>query len=180
MGADDEIQNNADNDAITEQEDAVALLQKELTECKEKYMRVLAESENARKRMQKEKAESQSFAVHSILLEFLQPLDHLEHALRHAENASPEIQHWAKGFEMILDQFRQVLLNNDVESFESIGKPFDPNFHEAIETEETDAFPDGTVMEQFAPGYIAGGIRVVRPAKVKVAIGNHGNKEKTI
>ena len=160
-----------------EPEDPIALAQKEVTEWKEKYFRALAENENTRKRLQKEKIESESFAIQGIILNFLQPIDHLEHALKHAKDASPEIRHWAQGFEMIMGNFRQILEDNGITRFESKGKLFDPHFHEAVETEETDAFPEGTIVEEFSPGYMLGH-RVIRPAKVKVALTKKEESEK--
>ena len=83
-------------------------LKQELNEWKDKYFRALAETENTRKRLQKEKIESQSFAIQDVVLDFLQPLDHLEQALNASQNASDEVKHWAIGFRMILQQLKQV------------------------------------------------------------------------
>ncbi len=144
-------------------------LKNELEEFKGKYFRALAEIENTRKRLQKEKAESQSFAVQSVIHDFLVPLDHFEQALKHSQNAAGEVKNWVIGFQMILDQLKQVLRDNDVEAFESKGQSFNPHYHEAIETEETQEYPDGMVIEEFSRGYMIGS-RVLRPAKVKVAV----------
>lgn len=150
-------------------EDVVSKLTQELTEYKDKYFRALAEAENMRKRLQKEKLESQTFAIQGVVLDFLQPLDHFEQALKASEAASDEVKHWALGFEMILNQFKQILQDNGVTPFVSVGQPFDPHLHEAIETEETKAVPEGTVLHEFIRGYKIAS-RVARPAKVKVAI----------
>lgn len=144
-------------------------LETELADYKDKYFRALAEMENTRKRLQKEKIESQSFAIQGIVLEFLQPIDHLEQALHASDNASPEVKHWAVGFKMILDQLKQVVEDNGVSYFQSVGQAFDPHQHEAIETEETTEQAEGTVLKEFVRGYKLGG-RVIRPAKVKVAV----------
>ena len=143
-------------------------LEKELKESKDKYLRLLAETENARKRMQKEKTEMMRFCVENVILEFLTPMDNLENALGFAENMSEETANWAKGFEMILGQFKDVISNNGVTPFNALGSTFDPHFHEAVETEETDSAKDGEILEEYSKGYTSGK-RTLRPSKVKVA-----------
>ncbi len=143
-------------------------VEKELSEYKDKYFRALAEGENTRKRLQREKIESQSYAVQSVILDLLHPLDHFEQALRHLDKASDEVRTWGIGFTMILDQLKQVLNDHGVTGFDSKGSLFDPHLHEAIETEETESVPEGTILEEFVRGYQLAN-RVIRPARVKVA-----------
>jgi molecular chaperone GrpE len=150
------------------QEDKEMTLQQELSEFKDKYFRALAEIENTRKRLQREKIESQSYALQNVICDFLQPLDHFEQALKHTKNASQEIRAWAIGFEMMLTQFKQVLADHGATSFESKGAQFDPHEHEAIETEERIDVAPGTILEEYVKGYKLAS-RVIRPAKVKVA-----------
>ena len=149
-------------------EDSVGKLQTELSEFKDNYFRALAEIENTRKRLQREKIESQTYALQNIVCDFLQPLDHFEQALKHTKEASAEIKAWAIGFEMMLAQFKQVLADHGVTSFDSKGQQFDPHAHEAIETEETQKEAPGTILEEYVRGYKLAS-RVIRPAKVKVA-----------
>lgn len=143
-------------------------LKQELVSCQDKYLRLLAESENSRKRLQKERQELTKYAISNVLAEFLHPLDSFEKALKFAENMSDEVRNWAVGFEMILSQFKQVLSNHGVVEYPSLGKHFDPHLHEAVEMIETSEFSPGTVMEEFVRGYKMGD-RVVRVARVKVA-----------
>jgi molecular chaperone GrpE len=143
-------------------------LKDEAAEYKDKYLRLLAESENFRKRMQKERQEMVQYATQNLITDFLDPLDHLENALQHFQGIPKELQHWGTGFQMILAQFKEVLTNNGVLSFESKGKPFDPHIHEAIEAVETDSAPAGTVVEESLRGYRMGE-KIIRPARVKVA-----------
>jgi molecular chaperone GrpE len=135
---------------------------------KDKYLRMLAELENARKRMQREKQENTRFAIENTILDFLPPLDNFENALNFSKNASEEVQKWATGFQMIHSQLRDILHNNGIVAFHSKGNIFDPHFHEALEIVETNEHPDGMILEEYAKGYKSG-TRVVRPAKVKVA-----------
>jgi molecular chaperone GrpE len=143
-------------------------LQMELETQKERYVRLLAEMENARKRMQKERHDMMRYAIENVITEFLSPLDNLENALSFAHQTSEETQNWAKGFEMILTQFKEVLGNHSVTYFQSEGMHFDPHMHEVIEMEETEKYREGTVIQEFIRGYKCGD-RILRPARVKVA-----------
>ncbi len=143
-------------------------LKKDSNEYKDKYLRLLAESENTRKRLQKERHELIQYAVQNIIVDFLNPIDHMENALGFTETMSDEIKHWGVGFKMILEQFKDVLSTNGVQAFKSVGTHFDPHLHEAIEMIETDQETDGTVVEESIKGYKIGE-KIIRPARVKVA-----------
>lgn len=143
-------------------------LKNELDECKDKYLRVLADAENARKRLQKERQELLQYAIQNVIVDFLNPIDHFETALSFSQQASEEIKHWAVGFQMILNQFKDVLSNNGVTLIKSEGTVFDPHQHEAIEMIATLDFPAGTVVTETLKGYKMGD-RTIRPARVKVA-----------
>lgn len=140
----------------------------EAAEYKDKYLRLLAENENTRKRMQKERQEMTQFAVQNLIVDFLNPIDHMQNALRFSDQMSGEVKHWALGFNMILTQFMDVLTNNGVIAVDSVGKPFDPHFHEAVEVAETSDVPPGTIVEEFVRGYRMGD-KSIRPARVKVS-----------
>ena len=135
---------------------------------RDKYLRQLAEMENMRKRLHKEKNETTQYAVSNLLAEFLSPIDHMETALKHTENMSDDVKHWGLGFKMILTQFKDVLSMNGVEPMHVLGKVFDPHLHEAIEAIETANALPGTIVEECVKGYKMGD-KVIRPARVKVA-----------
>lgn len=145
-------------------------IERQMHECQTKYIHLLAETENVRKRLHREKEEATKYAIETTLTNFLPPIDHFEQALKFAESTNEEVKQWAIGFEMILQQFKNVLAEQGVTSFVSKGEPFDPHRHEAIEMEETDDHPPGTILEEFTRGYRMGD-RVIRPARVKVAKG---------
>lgn len=144
--------------------------QKQLEEGKKKYIHLLAETENVRKRLHKEKEEAMKYAMENVLVTFLPPIDHFEQALKFAEQTSDEVKQWAVGFEMILTQFKNLLAEQGVTAIASVGNPFDPHYHEAVEMCETDDHPPGTILEEFTRGYRMGK-RTIRPARVKVAKG---------
>lgn len=143
-------------------------LQKEMLDYKDKYLRLLADAENSRKRLQKEKQEIARYALEHLIVDILRPLDNLENALRFAQEMSDEVKNWAFGFQMISSQFKDILAQNGVNSFDSIGKPFNPHDHEAIEMIESTDHPDGMIIEEHVRGYKMGD-RTIRAARVKVA-----------
>ena len=151
-------------------------LEQELKAHQDKYLRLLAENENTRKRMSKEKTDMTKFAVQNVIAEFLGPLDNFEKALGFAENMSEEVKNWAMGFEMILGQFKDILGGHTVHPFKSVGEKFDPHRHEAVEVEERDDVEEGIVLEEFLQGYLAGN-RVLRAARVKVSKVKEEEKE---
>lgn len=154
--------------AVTITDIELEQLKKELAETKDKYLRTLAEAENARKRLVKEKQEMIQYALQNVIVDFLNPIDHMENALKFTQQMSDEVKHWAVGFQMILTQFKDVLSNNGVTPYTSKGKPFDPHLHEAVESVATTDFAPGTVVEENLKGYTMGE-RTIRPARVKVA-----------
>ncbi len=153
---------------VIEEIDETETLKQQVKEEQEKYLRSLADMENSRKRMQKEKHDTTRFAVENVITEFLAPLDNFENALSFSQKASEETQNWAKGFEMILTQFKDILASHKVIPFSSEGQTFDPHLHEVLELEETEKHDDGTVIQEFLKGYKCGE-RILRPARVKVA-----------
>lgn len=140
----------------------------EAIDYKDKYLRLLADVENTRRRMQKEKQDMMRFTIDTVLADILNPIDQLENALKFADQMSGDIKNWALGFQMILTQFKEILASNGVSPFVSEGEHFDPAKHEAVEMEETNEIPDGTVIKEFVKGYRSGD-RIIRAARVKVA-----------
>lgn len=135
---------------------------------KELYHRQLAECENLRKRLQKEKMEMVHYAKKNLIEEFLIPLDQFKKALSFKDSMTPEVKNWAMGFDMILTQFESMLSSQNIKPFSSKNMRFDPEKHEAIDlidTEEVDLA--GQVAEEIIQGYMLGD-KVLRHAKVNV------------
>ncbi len=143
---------------------------------KDKYFRLLADMENMRKRLQKEKQELMRFATEGLLIEMLHPIETFENALGFAGKLSEETRNWALGFQMILTQFKEILSSHHLTCFSSLGEKFDPHKHEAVEVEERSDKPDGMILQEFSKGYRSGE-RILRPARVKVARSPTENKE---
>ncbi len=163
---------NQENPSFEEANEAAAPAEKsveaELLECKDKYLRLLAESENTRKRLQKEKVDMMRFSTENAILEFLSPIENLEMALSFTSQMSDETANWAKGFQMILGQFKEALSNNGITAFHAMGTFFDPHLHEAVETEESESCQEGEILQEYCKGYKSAH-RTIRPARVKVA-----------
>ncbi len=140
----------------------------EVEDFKDKYLRLLAEMDNTRKRLQKEKQEMMRFSVENVISEFLTPIDNLDNALKYTEGLSQETLNWVRGFEMIVSQFKDVISQNGIAEFISLGTPFNPHLHEAVEVEELEDCIDGTILQEYVKGYKSN-LRTVRPARVKVA-----------
>jgi len=151
----------------------------EETDWKDKYFRALAEMENMRKRMQKERQEVTRFAIENAIGEFLPVIDNFETALRLAKATEGDVKNWAIGFEMMLSQFKEVLQGHGIFSFHSEGTTFDAQLHEAVEIIETTDFPDKTIIQEFTKGYKSD-TRTLRPARVKVAKNSSAPKSESV
>ena len=139
----------------------------ETEDWKDKYLRLLADQENLRKRAQKERQESLHWGIENAIGEFLPAIDQLENAVRFSSQASEEVRNWARGFEMILAQFKEILESHGITAIPTEGAPFDPYLHEAVEIEESSEKPEGTILQEFSRGYQSK-TRTIRPARVKV------------
>jgi molecular chaperone GrpE len=134
---------------------------------KEQLLRTAADFDNFRKRTRKELADAERQGRDDFLRELLPVFDNLERATAHAEKAT-DVQSLADGIRMVMRQFGDTLARLGVERVASIGNPFDPMVHEAIQHLETADHPPGTVAAEVQGGYRAGD-RLVRPALVVVA-----------
>jgi molecular chaperone GrpE len=148
----------------------MTLLQKaqdEASEYKNKYFLILAELENTRKRLQKEKQEMMKFAAENVLSDFLSPIESMEKVMSFSDQMSQETKNWVYGFKMLFEQLKSVFAENGVHPFESLGEDFNPHLHEAVEVEEIEEGNPGKIVAEFSKGYKCGE-RVLRPARVKV------------
>ena len=139
-------------------------LQASLREQEDKYLRLLAEYDNYRKRSQKEKENAWTTAKADTAKEFLPVYDDLERALK--QETTDEA--YAKGVQMIMTQLKTVLEKLGIEEIPALGETFDPNFHNAVMHMEDDSLGENTVAEVFQTGFKIGD-KVIRHAMVKVA-----------
>ena len=151
--------------------DALELLAGQMAVEKDKYVRLLAEFDNMRKRHQREREELIKYAHEEVIIECLKLYDDLERSLRAFKGKEGMDGNLVKGLEMVFNNMKELMTKYDVKAIESVGKPFDPNTQEVLLQQETTDVADGMVTEEFEKGYTLGG-RVVRTAKVKVAKNN--------
>ena len=137
-------------------------------EYKDKYVRLYAEFENARKRMEREKFEFIKYANEGVLTDFLNILDDLERSVEAARAKHEDYEAFLKGIEMVMAHVYDLLKKNGVKAIEAKGKPFDPHCHEVLMQEDSQNHEDGVVMEELQKGYYLED-KVLRTAKVKVA-----------
>src|SRR5476651_2380708 len=135
---------------------------------KDKYVRLLAEFDNMRKRHERDRADLIKYAHEEVIVECLKLYDDLERSLLAFKSKEGMDANLVKGLEMVYNNMKELMGRYEVKPIEVKGKPFDPNTQEVLMQQETAEFPDGIVMEELEKGYTLGG-RVVRTAKVKVA-----------
>jgi molecular chaperone GrpE len=157
-------------------EDRLGELEKEKAELKDLLLRKQAEFENFRKRLQREKEESIKYANAMLLLDLTNIIDDFERAIQSAKD-SDDFTSFHSGVALIEKRLTQMLENKwGLKRFDSQGDAFDPDKHEAIMAEESEAVNAPTVVEDFQRGYLLNE-RILRPAKVKVAQPSTGNNE---
>ncbi|MCI8647184.1 MAG: nucleotide exchange factor GrpE [Firmicutes bacterium] len=163
----EELQEEEKEDVQTEGEDKKEE-QKEQTEPKEdessRYMRLMADFQNYKKRVEKEKSDIYSYANEKLATELLTVLDNFERALEH----EGEDKSFKEGMEMIFKQLFDVLEKAGLKEIPALGEEFDPNFHNAVMNEDTDEYESGTVSGVMQKGYTLNG-KVIRPSMVRVA-----------
>lgn len=153
------------------QTDRESELQKELDEAQDRYMRTLAEVENFKKRVARERVEERAFAAQEVVVSLLPILDNLERALTAAKAQGEAEGPLLKGVELVVKQFEDALRKQGVVAVETpLGLPFDPNLHQPLLQEAAEGQSEGAVLEVLQKGYRLGD-RLLRPSMVKVAAG---------
>ena len=161
--ADEQLTEEAVEAEITEEPSEEEKLAAELATVKDQLLRTMAEYDNFRKRVAKEKQELRPIITTDIVKEFLPVMDNLTRALE-AECTDAA---YKQGVQMIDDSFLEILQKLGVEEIESDGVMFDPSMHQAVQRVESDELESGMVATTFAKGYKIGD-RVIRFAMVAV------------
>jgi molecular chaperone GrpE len=139
----------------------------ELARLRERLLRTAADYDNYRKRTRRDIAEAERRVQENLLQVLVQPFDNLERAAQHAESAQ-DVKALAEGLKMVLRQFEDALSTVGIQRIASLGKPFDPSEHEAVQHVQTDEVPPGAVAQELRAGY-RWQDRLIRPALVVVA-----------
>jgi len=152
--------------------DPVEALEKDLQETKDelekqkdKFIRLQAETDNFRKRLSREKEEFSQYANERLFKALIPIFDNFERALEDPSNDTKSLK---EGLDMILKQFSSFLEKEKVQPIKAIGEKFDPAFHEALTSEDSEEHEENTIISQFVKGYTINN-RVLRPAQVVIA-----------
>lgn len=175
-GGDEPVEESAEEGAVEEGTAEAALLsaedllRSERDSFEEKWLRVVAELDNVRKRSRREIVESRRFAQAEILRSLLEVQDNFERALQSADESSDtgEVEAFREGVELIFQNFRSVLKEKGVEPMEALGEEFDPAFHEAVGQLPREGTEPGLVIEVIQQGFHFGDM-VLRPARVIIS-----------
>ena len=147
-----------------EQDDQVKQLTEENAQLKDQLLRKMAEFDNFRKRTAREKEELAAHVKAGCAEPIISLIDNFERAL----SCPCSDTEFYKGIQMLSTQFSDMLKNLGIEEIEALGKPFDPNLHNAVNQVQDDQYPENTVCQVFQKGYKMGD-KVVRHAMVVVA-----------
>jgi molecular chaperone GrpE len=157
---------------LAELRQQVRQLEKEREEMREVLSRRQIDFENYRKRIERDRHETFRGLVGDLATQMLPVVDNLERALDSSdalsEQKSPEFQHFLDGIFLVNQQLSEVLAEMGIEPIYSVGKAFDPHFHEAAAAEESDEYPPNTVTKELLRGYKMDE-KVIRHAIVKVS-----------
>lgn len=140
-------------------------LQQELEDLRDRSLRTLADYENYRKRVERERTESRRYAGFEVLRELLEVVDNLERAVA----APGSVDELKQGVELILKQLHDLLRRAGVRPVPAVGEPFDPNMHEAVSRDQDATVDQPTVTAEHQPGFWMHE-RLLRPAVVSVAM----------
>ena len=163
------------SDELDEKLSELSILQQSVEEQKaraadyyDQLLRLKAEFENYRRRVEKEKMEARAWGKQDVLMPLLSLVDVFEQALQQAENAK-DVKQVAVGLEFLHKNFSGFLKSEGLTCMEVVGKPLDPHQAEVVEQVEVDNGQVGQVLSEIQKGYSFQG-RVIRPARVRVGV----------
>ncbi len=149
-------------DAVSAERDRLLV---ERADLQDRLLRRQAEFDNFRRRAEREKADLLEYANTQSVRALLPVIDDFERALK-MESSDKE---YARGMDLIYQRLSESLKKLGLEPIASLGRPFDPNLHHAVDRAETDEVEDQTILEEYQRGYNFRG-KMLRPAMVKVAV----------
>ncbi len=162
----------------------LAKSEEQAKELEDRLLRLAAEFDNYKKRMAKEFGYLIKNANENLILRLLDTLDNFQRALDSApakggisNKTSDDYDSFHKGVELIYNHMKEILTKEGLKEIEALGKPFDPNFHEAVTQAESDKYDEGIVMNEISKGYMLND-RLLRASKVVVSKGKPKEQEK--
>ncbi|EGQ3609420.1 nucleotide exchange factor GrpE [Staphylococcus pseudintermedius] len=167
VNQDSENENDASNDETQDPKDEeIASLKAEVDAKEEQYLRLYAEFENYKRRIQNEAQTQKKYQAQKVLTDVLPALDNFERALK-IEGDDESFNALKKGVEMVYESLLKALEDNGLEKIKTEGEQFDPNFHQAVMQDENPDFESGQITEELQAGYQLKD-RVLRASMVKV------------
>jgi len=164
------LQNETVSDPVKELENRCETAEQESKQNYERLLRVSADFENFKKRSFRETDDFRKYANELLLLELLTVVDNLERAIQSTSGENNEAGCVIEGVEMTLKALLKIFERFSVKLIEAVGKPFDPNFHQAMMQEASDLYPENTIISEFQKGYMLHD-RLLRPSMVVVSKG---------
>ncbi len=159
-------------------EDRIKALELELLDSKDKTLRALADSENTRRQMEKNRQDSSKYGVQPLAREILSVLDNFSRAIKADENEEGNDKvSLKKGVELTLKELKGIIEKFNIKKIEPLGKPFDPNLHQAMFEGESKDYETGLVCQVIQEGYMFHD-RLLRPAMVGISKNIAIDKEK--
>jgi molecular chaperone GrpE len=143
-------------------------LRKQSDENYQRYLRTQADFDNFRRRARQEKEDFAKYASLKVIEQLLPVVDNFERALASSKDTK-DFDALVKGLDMTFRQLDQLLVQEGLTAIETVGQPFNPEYHQAIMQVESDEHEEGIVVEEMQKGYILKD-KVVRPAMVKVSV----------
>lgn len=159
-----------ENSELDKAKEEIKALQAQVAESKDRYVRLMAEFDNFRRRTAKEQLEIIETANGKLLEKLSEVLDNFERAASPENNKQKDYDAFAKGIQMIHDQFAKILKDAGLEQLDPVGEPFDPNYHEALMHQASDTVPESHVVQVFQKGYKLKN-KLLKTAKVIVSSG---------
>lgn len=141
-------------------------LREQLEAEQNKYLRLMADFDNYKRRAVKDRQEAEKFRAQALLTDLLPVMDNFDRALA-VETKSEESASLLKGLEMVRNSLLDAVKREGLEEIKAIGEPFDPNFHQAVMQEQEEGQDSGIVLKELQKGYTLKG-RVLRPSMVSV------------
>lgn len=160
----DDSQETTEN--VDPKDEEIQQLKQDVQENEEKYLRLYAEFENYKRRIQKENQTMKAYKAQDVLNDILPTIDNIERALQ-IEGENEQFQSLKKGVEMIHESLINALKENGLELIETEGHQFDPNVHQAVVQDDNPDFESGEITQELQKGYKLKE-RVLRPSMVKV------------
>lgn len=162
--------NNQEKEDVVENdcEDAISSLKEEIDKINNQYIRLAADFDNYRKRQMQERESLLKYGAEETLKKMIEALDNIDRAKASVENID-DVKTVKDSYELVFKQIYEVLAKIGLETINTQGVEFDPNFHEAVMQTPTSEYPENTIIAELQKGYKLGD-KVLRPSLVNVAV----------